>query len=219
MFEASDLVPDLNVRKMTTCVSCHRKSFISSRPAFKRRITEEVLSIDTKFQSLMKEVPQTMKVFRDFETDEVIDFIPPAAPTLPEPDPRDTHLPQFQRTETHVWREFLEEKLQYLITNRSVWIKGNDMKQILIHLFGAKEHDFDDLANACDNMNHDPALKYRKVANCRLGLDMVQGVARRLERAPYVLGFNEGFKRHDSGQYRYNLKLKTYKKYLTQPKI
>ena len=199
MSEVYDIVPDLKDRKMTTCLSC------KSRPVYrlKRKITEEVLSIDTHFQSLLKEVPQTMKVFRDFETDEVIDFIPPTAPTLPQPDPRDTHLPQFQTSDIHKWREYLADKLQDLISKRNVWIQGSDMKETLVHLFGAREQDFDQLENACDNMNHDPALKFRKVANCRLGLDLYHGTASRLERAPYVLGFNEGFKRHDSGQYRY----------------
>ena len=151
---------------------------------------------------MMKEVPQTMKVIRDQETDVIVDFVPPAAPTLPIPDPRDTHLPQFQSSDTNTWREFLGGKLEALKSKRNVWINGSDMKQLLVQLFGAKEQDFEEFENACENMNHDPALKFRKVANCRLGLDLYEGTARRLERAPYVLGFNEGFKRHDSGQYR-----------------
>ena len=202
MTEENDSVPDLpyiSGRKMSICSSCQKKS----RPQLKRQNTStEILQIDTNYQVMMKEVPQTMKIIRDQETDAIVDFVPPAAPTLPIADSRDTHLPQFQTSEIHSWKDFLRGKLDALKSERNVWIDGQDMKQILVHLFGAKVQDFDQLENACDNMNHDPALKFRKVANCRLGLDLYDGTARRLERAPYVLGFNEGFKRHDSGQYR-----------------
>ena len=169
----------------------------------KDSITEELLGIDNNAEQLLKEVPQTMKIVRDPVTNEVTDFIPPAAPMLPKPDPRDTHLPQFQSTETKLWKAYLQQKLQDFKLNRNIWIDGSEMKQLLIHLFGANEQDFETLENACDNMNHDPALAFRKVAYARLGLDLEDGTARRLERAPYVLSAKEGFKRHDSGMYRF----------------
>ena len=166
-------------------------------------IKTELLSIDANFEKLMQEVPQQMKVIRDPTTNHVIDFIPPSAPSLPKLDPRDNHLPQFQTSEMDKWKSFLVKTLKDLRSNRNVWINGNEMSSILKNLFGATEEDLVALENSCDNMNHDPALKFRKMANCRLGLDLVDGTARRLERSPHILTANEGFKRHDSGKYRF----------------
>ena len=52
------------------------------------------------------------------------------------------------------------------------------MKEILEHVFGASEDDFLELENACDNLNHDPYLKSRKVTMYRLGLDLQMGTGR-----------------------------------------
>ena len=166
-------------------------------------IITEYLAIDSASEDLLKEVPQEMKIIRDPKTNLVIDYFPPDQPSLPKLDPRDTHLPEFQTPEMAKWKRFLARKLNDLKENRNIWIDGKDMRQLLLHLFGATEDDLNALEHAAENMNNDPALKFRKNANVRLGLDLNYGTARSLERSPYVLTAKEGFKRHDAGSYRF----------------
>ena len=49
------------------------------------------------------------------------------------------------------------------------------LKQYL-KLFDATDEDLLELENSCDNLNHDPYLKSRKVSMYRLGMDLEQGI-------------------------------------------
>ena len=51
------------------------------------------------------------------------------------------------------------------------------MKQYL-KLFDATEDDLQELENSCDNLNHDPYLKSRKVSMYRLGMNLEQGIGK-----------------------------------------
>ena len=63
-------------------------------------------------------------------------------------------------------------------TRRYAFIKGEEMKEILEHVFGASKDEFRELENACDNLNHDPYLKSRKVTMYRLGIDLQLGTGK-----------------------------------------
>ena len=47
-----------------------------------------------------------------------------------------------------------------------------------LKLFDATDEDLLQLKNSCDNLNHDPYLKSRKVSMYRLGMDLEQGIGK-----------------------------------------
>merc|ERR1712083_668889 len=51
--------------------------------------------------------------------------------------------------------------------------------------------------------NHDPTLLFRKTQHYRLELDFNRGVARRLTRAPFIIGEDDGFLRSDKDKHRF----------------
>ena len=152
---------------------------------------------------MTNEVPQDMIIVKvpsytkeGNETLTVKYQVPPP-PRPPLPDSRDTHLPEFQTPEKQFWIEYLIGK--YLDTshpcdliryvrwcfiseirdtfkkNRYTFVNGEQMKEILKHVFDATEKDLQELENSCDNMNHDPQVKARTINTYRLGLDLELG--------------------------------------------
>ena len=83
------------------------------------------------------------------------------------------------------------------------YLIGKYIKPILVHIFGAKENDFQTLGNVCDNMCNDPTLYFRKISKHELTFDFTKGIAIRSTRKPLILGVEDGYKSDDSGKHRF----------------
>jgi hypothetical protein len=82
-----------------------------------------------------------------------------------------------------------------------IFVKGAEMVRLLKGL-GVSEEDFETLPKVSDRLYGDPTLPFRKTRNSRFCFDFDKQALRRLEFQPFVLSAEEGFKRHDSSQYR-----------------
>ena len=71
----------------------------------------------------------------------------------------------------------ISETREQLKKKKYTFIPGNEMKQYL-KLFDATDMDLLEFQNSCDNLNHDPYLKSRKVSMYRLGMDLEQGIGK-----------------------------------------
>lgn len=152
----------------------------------------------------MIEVDQTLKWGERFVDGKKEQFyIMPKTPKLPRPDPRDDHLLDQMTEKTKYWINYVVDKRETMQKEKHLFIPGQEMTELLKYVFGAKDEDFEELRNVCDNMNQDPHLKFRKSSMYRLGFDLKRGTARRLQREPFILTEDDGFKRHDSGMCRF----------------
>lgn len=95
----------------------------------------------------------------------------------------------------------MEKLKEEYIRNRSVFIKGESMIELLKNL-GATQDDLEKLKLVSDDLPADPTLPFRKSKNGRFSFDFESGRIDRLEFQPFSLSANEDFVRHDSGQLR-----------------
>ena len=150
----------------------------------------------------------TEKIFRKVVVDEEMkilhsDFVVPDPPRNPLPDPRDTHLPPYDVLSSY-WKNFLLEQRKLFAEKRYVHMKGEQVRMVLQNVFDATEEDLDALEHANDNLNHDPNMVVRKMANYRLGLNFESGVAERLAREALILDVQDGIVRPGfSGVHRF----------------
>ena len=119
------------------------------------------------------------------------DYIAPKAPSIPMPDPRNTHLAPYDNLSKY-WSKFLMEKHETFRKNKFIFMKGADVEEILKHVFDAKDEDLEEFRHAHDNMNQDPTMDCRKHASYRLGLDFNSGIAQRLIREPLITHASDG---------------------------
>ena len=119
------------------------------------------------------------------------DYISPETPNIPLPDPRNTHLTPYDNLSKH-WAKILMEKHETFKKQKYIFMKSEEVKEILIHVFNAKEEDFNEFSDANDNMNQDPTMDCRKHSSYRLGLDFNSGIAQRLVREPLIIEAKDG---------------------------
>merc|ERR1712241_641614 len=131
-------------------------------------VEREILAVEPNLKSKLSEVPQKFDLWKENRENGTLSYISPKAPPVPIDDPRDTHRAKFMSTETKHWLNFLHDKRESMKRDKFIFVEGSDMRSLLINVFGAKAVDFPELENICDNMSHDPKLKFRKTASCRL---------------------------------------------------
>jgi len=167
-------------------------------------VEREILAVEPNVKSLLAEVPQNFELWEEDREKGTLSYISPMAPPVPIDDPRDTHRDKFMSKDTKQWLNFLQKEKESMKQNKFIFVQGSDMRSLLTHVFGAKEGDFAELENICDNQNHDPKLKFRKIASWRLSMDLAKGIAWRVERTPWVLTKADGFVRGgEGGTYRF----------------
>ena len=140
-------------------------------------IDKEILAIDHDIATKKAEVNQEYVKWEVRENKpsgnvshnvKVIDFIVPDPPKNPLPDPRDTHLPPYDG-DSIFWREYLIQQRNFFSKNKYVHLKGEHVRNVLIHCFDASKEDVEELEDSHDNLNHDPNMDVRKIATYRLG--------------------------------------------------
>ena len=139
-------------------------------------IDQEILAIDHDIATKKAEVNQDYvkwevrekKSGNVSDTVKVIDFIVPDPPKNPLPDPKDTHLPPYNE-DSIFWREYLIRQRNFFSKNKYVHLKGEHVRNVLIHCFDARAEDVEELKDSHDNLNHDPNMDVLKIAAYRLG--------------------------------------------------
>ena len=170
-------------------------------------INEEMLSIEYDIETKKAEVPQEYTKWTIIEKElkvlneesgiiekrfvQQADYISPEAPKMPKPDPRNTHLPPYDDLSKH-WSQFLIQKHEIFRKQKYIFMKGEEVKEILKHVFNAKDEDIDEFHHAHDNQNQDPTMACRKHNSYRLGLNFKSGIAQRLVREPLITHAKDG---------------------------
>lgn len=126
----------------------------------------------------------------------------PEAPQLPLNDPRDRHLPENRTVDDHRTASTLLSRKAQLMRHKYVFVPGSEMEKTL-RMLGARDSCLTELRDVCDNMNPDPHLPFRTTSMFRMGFGRADHTARRLTREPFVLTEADGFKRKDSGAWRF----------------
>ena len=84
------------------------------------------------------------------------------------------------------------EKHAIFTKNKYIFLKHDEVREVLKHVFNAKEEDLNEFQHAHDNMNQDPTMDCRKHASYRLGLNFNSGIAQRLVREPLITHAKDG---------------------------
>ena len=183
------------------------KGKISSSNSQIYDINKEMMSLEHEIEAKKAEVPQEYIKWEVTEKEvEVMneetgkmekkiilhaDYISPDAPQIPIPDPRNTHLAPYDKL-SKFWSNFLMEKHAIFTKNKYIFLKHDEVREVLKHVFNAKEEDLNEFQHAHDNMNQDPTMDCRKHASYRLGLNFNSGIAQRLVREPLITHAKDG---------------------------